>query len=68
LAWPGPPQLMSRLPDWSNTGTGGAATQHLAVGGFCAAARSRSLSVEGRWTAQMGLSGNLLLGQSITGF
>src|SRR5262249_7652972 len=29
---PGPPQWRSRLPDWSNTSTGGAAAQHLASG------------------------------------
>src|SRR3977135_284124 len=42
-----------RLPDWSKTSTGGAATQHLASGGFCSAARSRGVSEPGRCATQM---------------
>ena len=53
VAAPGPPQWRRRLPDWSNTSTGGAATQHLASGGFCSAARSRGVSEAGRCTTQM---------------
>src|SRR3954454_8071653 len=37
----------------SNTSTGGAATQHLASGGFCSAARSRGVSEVGRCTTQI---------------
>src|SRR5262249_59688653 len=39
--------------DWSNSSTGGAATQHLASGGLCSAARSRGVSDAGRCTTQM---------------
>src|SRR5262245_29007879 len=50
--WPGPPQCLITLPAWSNTSTGGGATQHFACGGFSSAARSRLLSDPGRCTTQ----------------
>src|SRR5262245_15864830 len=50
--WPGPPQCLITLPAWSNTSTGGGATQHFASGGFCSAARSRLLSDPGRCPTQ----------------
>src|SRR6185437_9170103 len=43
----------STFPSWSNSITGGAATQHLVRGGLKDAAFSSSVSVRGRWMTQI---------------
>src|SRR5579863_2663008 len=50
---PGPPHDFTISPDWLNTSTDGAGTQHFERGGLSVAPFSSSVSERGRWNTQI---------------